>query len=241
MPLNKYLDFIPVSHTLIFMREPLSQIKSHYNHHVNKNELTESFDVFYQKNNFVNVQSRYLQGLPISLIGYVGITEKYSESLALINDYLECNIPCLSENESPTKHVGAADLSPSDKEAVLALNARDVLYYQQALQLHQQRHDYHQQGKEWTYLHCTVHSNNALFGCAYYQKSDDAVEFTVYINGQPWKKSQASNFFGGFPKANFPRERYIGFYMPLPERDQLNIKSIMLKVVQTGQEYYVEL
>ncbi len=82
---QKYLDFVDIRNIISFVRDPLEQVISHFNHHVSYLGYDGEFNDFIIKPRRCNIQSRYLDALPISLYGFIGLTANYEESLSFIN------------------------------------------------------------------------------------------------------------------------------------------------------------
>ncbi len=239
--IHKYADFFNLRHIITFVREPIEQIVSHYNHYVTHHNCKDDFENFYRKAQFVNCQRKVLNDVPLSLIGYVGITEVYNDSLTIINKGLNTNIGQLKQNIRQHAHKESSHLSAEVIKELLTLNQQDVQLYQKALSLHQERMLMLEQGKEWTHVFTQVNANNALHGCAYFANNDEAVNFEVWINGKKEQSLSATGFFGAFPKFCFPRERYVGFHLPLGKWVSSGIDILELVVEKTGQRHKVDL
>ncbi len=237
----KYADFFNLRHIITFMRDPIEQIVSHYNHYVTYHNFKHDFESFYRKTQFINFQGRCLGNFPLSLIGYVGITEAYSDSLAIINQGLKTHIGLLKQNMCKQAHKESRLLPAEVITELLSLNQQDVQLYQKALCLHQERMAMVQQGKVWAHVFTQITLKNALRGCAYFADNDEVVNFEVWINGKKELRLSATAFFGDFPKFCFPRERYIGFNLPLNKYQESGINTLELIVEKTGQKHQVDL
>lgn len=233
--LHKYNDFVSVRNVISFVRNPVEQVISHYNHFVTHHGFMGTLDEFLQRNSILNFQSKSLNHLPISLVGFVGITEQYNESLDIINAYYGLEIESLKINVN-NKQVHTQDkLLPSSINKIIELNKKDEKLYLQAQSLFKQRKTLFEQGKEWTYGYFEINQNNMLVGCAYYSHSTDVVELQIFRNGIEYKTILAKNFYGAFVKANFPQERYIGIHLPLA-KDFVAEDKIEIFVKKTQQK-----
>ena len=233
--LLKYIDFVPVSNTITFVREPLQQVLSHYNHYVRYHGFTGDLSAFLDKPYAKNLQSRHLNFMPISLIGCLGITESYDQSLTLINQ--QFNLDLLSEktNINNNKHFTDKSLDDALNDKFIKSNSKDIAMYQEALFLHEQRMDLDANNKVWTYGCVDINRHNLLHGCAFQYKSDDAISLVININDKPFKTIVANGFYAAYSKANFPRERYIGIHFPLP-KDVSKDDEVDVYVEETGQK-----
>ncbi len=239
--IHKYADFFNLRDIITFVREPIEQIVSHYNHYVTHHNCKDYFENFYRKAQFVNCQRKVLNDVPLSLIGYVGITEAYNDSLTIINKGLNTNIGQLKQNIRQHAHKESSHLSAEVIKELLTLNQQDVQLYQKALSLHQERMAMLEQGREWTHVFTNINPNNVLHGCAYFADNDEAVDIEVWVNGKKEQNLSATGFFGGFPKFCFPRERYVGFHVPLNKWLSSDIDILELVVKKTGQRHKVDL
>jgi glycosyltransferase involved in cell wall biosynthesis len=233
--LNKYSDFVSARNIISFVRNPVEQVISHYNHFVTHHGFKGALDEFLQRNSIQNFQSKNLNLLPISLVGFVGITEQYNESLDLINAYYDLNIKPLKINVNNLQVHTRDKLPASTINKIIELSKKDEKLYQQAQLLFKQRESLLEKGEEWTYGHFEINPNNMLIGCAYYSHSSDAVELQIFRNGIEFKTVIAKRFYGGFVKANFPRERYIGIHQPLG-KDFVAKDNIEIFVKKTQQK-----
>lgn len=238
---QKYADFFDVRQILTFVREPIGQIVSHYNHFVTHNGFSGDFSKFYRSVQFRNVQARYFNGFPLSLVGFAGVTEHYNDSLTLINDGLGLDMVSQKRNIGTQAHQKTDTLQKSVIDELVKLNQEDLCLYQQALELHEKRMDIFEQGKAWTHLYACVTPNDVLQGCAYFASDDNPVRLVVKVNGEEHAMLTAQEFYGQFPKFVFPRQRYVGFSLPLEKLREAGIYDVELLVCNTGQSYQVKL
>jgi hypothetical protein len=236
LKLAKYLDFVDIKNTMSFVREPLEQVVSHYNHHIKNSNLDCSIQDFIELPQFRNIQSRLLLDLPITLVGFIGVTERYDESLAMIKTFYKLDIKALIDNRNTSPILHSSKLDDLTKKKIQALNSADNQLYQAAVDLFDKKIEFLKNFEHdcWVYSHIVIDKNNLLQSCAYsHGNSGVAVTYKLFIGGEFIKEVKAEQFYGAFPKANFPRGRYIGFYLQLSNYPKGT--EIKLKVVQTGQ------
>ncbi|MEZ9657980.1 hypothetical protein [Vibrio sp. 10N.261.52.F3] len=236
MGVQRYSDMYSVRNIITFVREPLSQVVSHFNHHVNHNQFTLTFQDFYQKPSFINLQSKSLSGIPLSLIGHIGVTERYNESIDIINAACGLTIEKIKVNQCSKAHKSESNLSNEELDELRLLNEKDLAVYEQALLEHKQRYQYLCGGLDWAHIYATVNANNVLSGAAFWAADDKPVEFDLEIDGICVDSFTADKFFGQFPKFNFPRFRYIGFRLQVGKWVSKET-AIELVVKKTGQRY----
>jgi hypothetical protein len=235
VPLQKYIDFVPVVNTVAFVRAPLKQVISHYNHFVSYYDFKGDLASFINKPGILNIQHQLLAFLPLGLIGCVGITESFNDSLMLINDHLQTDVTARKANVNETKKLSATEIDATLKEMILKKNHLDVKLYDEACFIHRQRLEQKQAGKPWVYAYANINVNNVLHGCAYFADNENAVELSIHKNGQEIKQIKAEGFYGAHAKANFPRERYIAYHFPLA-KDVTATDVFDVYVKETGQK-----
>lgn len=213
--INKYLDMVDIGETITFVRQPLEQVVSHFNHF--KKHFTEqkAIEEFILQPRFINSQFKMLQPIPIGLIGYVGITEDYNESVKMINQVLGLDIIPLVENVNDQKHTIAETFSDSFRRQLLSINSYDCDLYDEAVWLHRLRKEFAESSKQWTHAYVKVTQQNVLLGAAYRKGCDLPVKLQVMANNEVVKEVEANEYMPEFPKANLPRNRYIRFHLPL--------------------------
>lgn len=215
--LAKYINFVPVTHTVTFVREPLEQVLSHYNHYVKHHGFIGDLAAFLDKPYANNLQNKLLDFMPLNLIGCLGITEHYDDSLALINAQFNLTLPRIRVNVNKTKKYTAELLNEDVKLKFVNNNKRDIDMYAQAKFLHLQRFKLFQENKPWTYGFATINPKSILTGCAYQHGSTNAVTLVIKLNNKHFKTIVALDYYAAYCKINFPRARYIGFSVSLPK------------------------
>jgi hypothetical protein len=235
VPLAKYSDLVSTRSIITFVREPISQILSHYNHFVTHHKFKGDLDTFLKRPAMVNFQSKHLAQLPLGLIGYIGLTEEYTESVGLINDFFQLEIDVQHINKNPTKSLIKEALSNNQSRLITELNQGDISMYCHATWLYQQRKKLTERSDDWTYSHLEINRQAVLTGCAYFAYSDEPVKLLVYKNGAPMLDALATSFYHAYAKVNFPRKRYIGINIPL-KNSITSDDQIDVYVEKTGQK-----
>ena len=128
-PVSRYSDSFPPLSFVSFVREPVSRLISLYRHKVRHSDLNQEFDVFVEDESFQNAQSKMLSGIPWPAIGFVGVTERYSESLELINRLYRSSFKELNKNNAPSKAENSF-LSQQEWVHVTKVNAKDIELYE---------------------------------------------------------------------------------------------------------------
>ena len=222
--LDKYIDLVQVTHSITFMRNPVERVISQYQHHVKYHGFTRDLSTFLSLPVSKNIQAKYLGYLPLSLIGHVGITEQYNDSLFLINQQYGFDFSFKNKNINTQSKTSFDALDESLKLAITKQNSRDIKLYHEALFLHESRMSFIKQSIPWTYGYAMVNRRGVLQGCAYQYNNDVVINLSIKINDKVVKVVAAKGFYSLHPKANFPRKRYIGFNFKLPESIDENDK-----------------
>jgi len=230
---QKYLDFVDTRRILSFVRDPLEQVISHYNHCVTHLDYEGDFETFIKLPRYCNVQSRYLSALPVSLLGFVGLTDKYDESLAFINQKFGLDIAFKQDNVGLEKTQAKETLTAEQCEIITTNNSLDIILVNQVKALFEQRITCKNNNLAWIHSCGHINPNNILVGCAYYEQREEAVELELIINNKIVKQFYADQFTGLYPKVKFPRARYVGFHVNL--NDFEHVMQVQLKVRETEQ------
>jgi len=232
--LSKYSSFVFCHQLVSFVRNPLEQTVSHFNHMVKVNGYSESFEYFIESKQYINLQSKYLNGAPISLLGFVGVTECYDTSIDIFNNFFERRIPVKHDNKNTTPIVKKDTLLNEISERVLNLNHLDLMLFNQAEKLIHEKMLFLKKysPRQWVYNYATINSNQVLSGAAF-TSTQEPVELILKENGQEVSRFVANDFFNSFPNLVFPRGRYVGFRVPLKSKDENSFFS--LEVTLTRQ------
>ena len=230
---QKYIDFVDTRHIISFVRDPLEQVISHYNHSVTHLGYEDGFHDFIVMPKNCNIQSRYMDALPFSLCGFIGLTENYAKSLDFINknygleiDFSEDNV---GQKKIQTKHA----LTAKQRETIEEQNSLDIVLINQVKTIFLQRIAYQEKMINWVHGSGNINPNNILVGCPYYEKLDKAVQLELFVNNELVTQFKADQFTNLYPKAKFPRARYIGFHINL--NNFKHVTQVQLKVKETGQ------
>jgi hypothetical protein len=233
---EKYINFVDVRHIISFVRDPLEQVVSHYNHHVKHLGYGGKFDDFIVLPKNCNIQSRYLNALPISLYGFIGLTANYEESLDFINKNYGLEVEFKQDNVGQGPIQSKDALTPKQIETIEAYNSKDVILLNEVNALFTQRIAYQKANKNWVHSWFYINPQNLLVGYVYYEQGDEAVQLDLFINDELVQKITANQYTGLLPKANLPRERYVGFNINL--NNFKHATKVELTVKSTGQSVY---
>ncbi|WOT06316.1 sulfotransferase family 2 domain-containing protein [Shewanella youngdeokensis] len=216
--LARYINFVDSSRVITFVRHPLSQVVSHYNHYKKNHGYHQELEDFIVTPSFKNLQSNMLDGIPVGLIGNIGITENFHQSLELINTDLNIDLIEYRSNINKNKTVEEKSLSKAHTELILKHNAKDMILYHRALSIHNQRVQHRQLGKPWVYSHTALspYDHNLIVGAAY-TTTQEPVTLCLLKNNQVIDTQIANRLYQQQPRVKFHREGYIGFQFNIPK------------------------
>lgn len=121
------------SQVVTFVREPLARLISHYNFSLSRGwtDPAVTFEEFAMQRHLRNLQSRSLPMKRFEEIGFIGLTERYEESLAVFNEKTGANFKFLKKNK--TKKTPAAivrsDIASETVQKIKDHHATDFALY----------------------------------------------------------------------------------------------------------------
>ena len=133
--LKKYANYYPVQNVITFVREPVQRILSHYHYMIRTNRYEGSLESFVGDKRYQNIQSRSFSNYPIESIGFIGITEKYFESLLLINKYYSLKLRVKHVNKNKKMRNTCYDEDEDLISLIKEHNEEDIKIYNKAYQI----------------------------------------------------------------------------------------------------------
>lgn len=223
--IGKYLPLYSCTEIITFVRHPVAQVISHYNHFKNNYGYNKSLKEFIEEKRFQNVQSRYLKGVPLELIGFIGITERYNESLQVFNEIYGTNIQVYKTNQSKKGSLVHKDLNIELKKLIISLNEEDVLLYEKAQELLKNRLEFINLKKPYIYNFIHKIDSSSIKGLAFQRNGDKPIKVSLYENNILRKETIAKEYYRGILSKNLPKKGYVAFTMILDsERELKNYK-----------------
>jgi len=139
-------ELVPQPELVTWLRHPVQRVVSNYYHFLRHpdpgnpccRELLEkrlSLEKFAELDFMRNEATRYLAGKPLSAFKFVGIMEKFEESLAVFGTTFGVSVPTEPprENRNPGRFTDTYPLCPRTYDHILSLNLRDLMVYGQVL------------------------------------------------------------------------------------------------------------
>jgi hypothetical protein len=139
-------DLVPQPELVTWLRHPVERVVSNYHHFLRHPDPANpccralfekglSLELFAEQEAMRNEATRYLAGKPLAAFRFVGIMERYAESLALFGARLGVDVPVEPprENMNPHRTTENYALSSQTHEHIRSLNLRDLMLYETAL------------------------------------------------------------------------------------------------------------
>ena len=236
--LKKYAPIISVDNIFTYLRSPVERYISHFNHACRYQNYDGTLTDYIKQQKNANLQSRLLSQVPLSLIGFIGITEQYNDSLELLNENFNFQLEALESNVNDKKTLEAKQIEPDVIEAIKEANKKDIHHYNRAQHLlnAQLKH----QAFGIPYVHHAIHHNaekGFIRGAVYSVTSNEAIEVMIKLNDKPIKTLMANQPHQlGIP-VKLPREGLIGFHWPIHDRCKSG-DTLKVLVKKTGQELH---
>jgi len=208
---NKYAPLYDVLNIVTFVREPVRQVLSHYNHFKNNYGYDKGLLEFAKEERFRNVQSRNLQTIDVRLYGFVGLTEEYNKSIDLFNTLYDTALPHMHMNEKSSNSLSINDMKEKDIEMIKKLNMQDIELYNTVKRQFKIRKQLFKQKLPFTYGFIQKTDKKRIVGLAFQRDNDNPIEIDIYAGKTYLKTVQANKLRPGMVAKNLPRKGYVGF------------------------------
>ncbi|CAI4169539.1 conserved hypothetical protein [Alteromonas macleodii] len=229
----KYAPFFSAKSVVSFVRDPAQQVRSHYEHFSRLHGYTGSFEDFIKESRFANMQSKALNGVWTDAIGFIGITERYNESIALFNKYYGTDIKVLDINKNTAKPSGTYTLTDDEFSLIREMNAKDFELYDYALNrfsLHKQLLDKELPLVRFGQMNILPKDKGKqlnIWACCYEQ--EEALEADILLDNTVVEHVKLSDYRALAAERKIHREGYIGKSFKYPVTFQ---KGQIVKVVE---------
>lgn len=128
---ERYADAFGRRNLLVIVREPIQRLVSEYQHFRRHHGETRGFVEFYRDSRFIDRQVRMAGAVATADYGFVGLTERYAETVALANRQYGWDLPVVQVNLGRPSLNTAYRLEPPLEAEVAELNRRDLDYYRE--------------------------------------------------------------------------------------------------------------
>lgn len=212
-PISKYGGILGLTNAIAFFRDPVNQVISHFRHAIRDHGFNGDIITFARQGGVRNLQSRMLDNIDPALLGIVGLTEEYQESVTIMNCRWGFNFGNRKRNVSSRKDLQNFESSKEQIEEIKKLNQVDRLTYKRAylvfnnsLKCVKHGHDMDPRGAI-----SLANTKHGIRGWAFDMHSDTLLNVDVYINGEHFSRAKCGNFVQGVACWKLPRNGYVGF------------------------------
>jgi len=224
----KYAGIFTSLNTITFVRNPVEQVLSHFQHYVRFNNYQKDLECFINEKRFQNIHSRLLAGRNLELFGFIGLTEFYAQSIELINAYYNIKLKVLKKNVS-RQNCNQINTPSDDLIALIKfVNADDLKLYHKAKSIFSNRLNLFNLKKSYRYLIVHKRSLQSIQGAAFEKDQKAALMIDILINERLHATVKACRYDAGLLRYSLPREGFVGFHYhfekPLQEDDRITIK-----------------
>lgn len=230
--IGRFVSLLGVQKTVSFLREPLQRMASEYAHFVRKFDYQGSFHDFYSRSIMHNRQSKALRKVEVEAIGILGLTERYGESLELVNAHYNIDIPGREDNRGKVSLDAIHEISLEDEVELKRLNKQDIMLYERVTAIFEARYHLFKNGKPWAHARMTEANSRRVAGWAWWAKNDKPVEIEILVNSESHASMPATELRPGLCHLLPPRGGYVGFSLPV------NLAPgdfVQCRVISTGQ------
>ncbi|WP_193754354.1 sulfotransferase family 2 domain-containing protein [Microbulbifer sp. Q7] len=210
-----YAPLFGTSYMITFLRQPLQRLVSEYRHMVRNYGYSKSFAEFYRTPHNINRQQRMLDQLPWMALGFIGLTERYDESLHLLNQKYSLDISNLRENLGRAGLDDRYEIPVEQEQELRQLNAGDLALYDVVCEQFDWRLKLAEQQKGFvagTLMHT---DRGRLFGWALAEASDEPVEIQARVNGKALGEAVAQQDRPWLRAMGLGRAGYVGFSLDI--------------------------
>lgn len=135
-------DLLPERRLITWLRHPVERVVSNYYHFLRSPDMRDdccrllyerrlSLREFAELDWMKNEASRYLAGKSLDEFEFVGVAERFLESLQLFEEKIGCVLPLAPryENCNPERRALRYTIDPADYDFILQLNETDLKQY----------------------------------------------------------------------------------------------------------------
>lgn len=231
---NRYASLFSLCNVIVFVREPLSRLFSEYQHFVRVMNYEGTLNEFIKKRRLDNIQSRYLSGVPLSALGFLGISEDYPDAVSLINAKFDLALPTLSLNCAPDTDFEVSTVSEEDRALFSEFNQQDILLYERATKIYQTLKNLHKNGEPFTHGEYELDEQGVISGFAFQSDNVSPISLNIEVEGRVVAEVEAKEMSYKLRILGAPRKGYVGFQYRL-DSTLLKSESIAVREKKTGQ------
>ena len=232
-PATRFLDGVGVGNIITFVREPLERVFSQYLHFKRHQGFEGSFREFFSVKSRRNGQAKMLHGIPLRALGFVGLTERYRQSLRMVNQRYGWRLRHKRANRSGFFTPGPDSVSQADRKKFYELNSDDVALYREACWLFDIRRRLAAEGQPFAHAAMNMTDDGKVRGWAWWAEPvEEPPRIEICVNDAPAKTAAADRELKRWTKAGAPGQGRVGFAAGI---DAHPGDRITCRIAQTGQ------
>lgn len=209
---GKFVSLLGIENTITFVRDPLQRIVSDYQHFVRHHGYEHSFRTFFSRPVMHNRIDKLLHGVNPEAIGFIGLTERYNESLEMFNARYRASVPRLEANQGKAGVDLLHDIAEEDVKELKKLNRRDLSLYEKCRVLFEARLEMYKNGIPYAHAFLKESGPKRISGWAWCaEQGDSPVRVEVWVNGEKFTVVSATEFVPDLCRLRPPRGGYVGF------------------------------
>ena len=230
VPVTKYGGQLGLSNTIVLFRDPVQQVISHYRHAVRRQSFEGGLLAFARLERSRNIQSRLMAGVDPALLGIVGLTEKYRETLAIAENRWGWKLQHKRKNASRSLSFSPFKVSNDEMTELERLNREDQMLFKRARMVFS--NTWHcLERKTGTDLRAAItqaDSKSGLIGWAFDMLSDRPAKIEILVNRSLWGKVVCEQPVADLFHSKLPRENHVGFTLNVEMKsgDCLEVRDI---------------
>ena len=210
-PTARYAALYDTFNVVTFVREPVAQILSHYNHYKNLHGYEKDLRDFVKEVRFRDIQTKNLHQKDLAFYGFIGITEEYNTSIDLFNSIYGTKLEYKHINVKNEDSLHTEDIDKKTIDLIRRLNAKDIALYDTVCQQFEVRKTLYAKNQPFTYGFIQKITEDQISGMAFQRGNDEAVEIDIYAGDKYLETVLAKNLRPGQVRNNVPRKGFIGF------------------------------
>jgi len=211
VPVAKYMNIFDTLSVVSFVREPVSQVISHFVHFKTKHNYEKTIEEFIEEKRSQNIQSRLLGAKPLELFGFIGLTEEYDTSIKIINHYFNTDIKVFKSNTNKQSNKFKESLSDKIIERIKEVNKKDIELYKKVKKLFEKHKKCLEENKAFIYKYIQKDTEDLTVGIAFQREGNQAVEIEIKDKENNNFLIKAKSFRPGMLQHNLPRDGFVGF------------------------------
>lgn len=210
--LRRFSPLLGCANAVAFCRRPEDQMMAHYQHFLRHNGYQGTLSEFLEGPFGAGSQTRFFDGYPLEAIGFIGVTERYAESLRLIEHDFGVCVPHLAVNKNPkVRDTGSYEVPAEFAEQYRQAAMMDAELYVRANALLDVRVAMLDTGQPYVHGAIQAASRTHVQGFAFHAQTDAAVTVMLCVNDDVRAEYVATDDRPGLRGIRAPRNAFVGF------------------------------